>query len=147
MKPSNQNINMMRKPKRCLKNRYSMVKWLVAKGHTVFIVSWRNPSAEDRSMVDLLAWNADTTRMPYKMHSEYLEKLFLNNDFAAGRFTLEGEHVVAENIHIPAFVVSTETDHVAPWQSVYKTHLMISSDMMFVLARGAKYVCLSKINR
>ena len=91
---------------------------------------------KDRSMVDLLAWNADTTRMPYKMHSEYLEKLFLNNDFAAGRFTIEGEHVVAENIHVPVFVVSTEKDHVAPWKSVYKTHLMISGDLVFVLASG-----------
>jgi len=91
---------------------------------------------QERGMIDLLAWNADATRMPYKMHSEYLEKLFLNNDFAAGRFTIEGEHVVAENIHIPCFVVSTEKDHVAPWKSVYKTHLMINGDLVFVLASG-----------
>ena len=91
---------------------------------------------QNRGMIDLLAWNADATRMPYKMHSEYLEKLFLNNDLASGRFTIEGEHVVAENIHLPCFVVSTEKDHVAPWKSVYKTHLMISSDLVFVLASG-----------
>lgn len=90
----------------------------------------------ERGMIDLLAWNADATRMPYKMHSEYLEKLFLNNDFAAGRFTIEGKHVVGENIHLPAFVVSTEKDHVSPWQSVYKIHLMIGSDITFVLANG-----------
>ncbi len=90
----------------------------------------------ERGMIDLLAWNADATRMPYKMHSEYLEKLFLNNDFAAGRFTIEGKHVVGENIHLPAFVVSTEKDHVAPWESVYKIHLMIGSDITFVLANG-----------
>lgn len=89
-----------------------------------------------RGMIALLAWNADATRMPYKMHSEYLEKLFLNNDFAEGRFTLEGEHVVAESIKIPAFVVSTEKDHVAPWKSVYKTHLLINGDLTFVLANG-----------
>ncbi len=90
----------------------------------------------ERGMIDLLAWNDDATRMPYKMHSEYLEKLFLNNDLAAGRFTIEGKHVAAENIHLPAFVVSTEKDHVAPWQSVYKIHLMIGSDITFVLANG-----------
>lgn len=90
----------------------------------------------ERGMIDLLAWNADATRMPYKMHSEYLEKLFLNNDFAAGRFTIEGLHVVAEDIHVPAFVVSTEKDHVAPWKSVYKIHLMMNSDITFVLANG-----------
>lgn len=89
-----------------------------------------------RGMIALLAWNADATRMPYKMHSEYLEKLFLNNDFAEGRFSLEGHHIVAENIQAPAFVVSTEKDHVAPWKSVYKTHLLINSDITFVLTNG-----------
>ena len=89
-----------------------------------------------RGMIALLAWNADATRMPYKMHSEYLEKLFLNNDFAEGRFTIEGHHIVAENIQMPAFVVSTEKDHVAPWKSVYKTHLLINSDITFVLTNG-----------
>ncbi|MDR3442767.1 MAG: alpha/beta fold hydrolase [Legionella sp.] len=89
-----------------------------------------------RGMIALLAWNADTTRMPYKMHSEYLEQLFLNNDFAEGRFTIEGKHIVAENIRTPAFVVSTEKDHVAPWKSVYKTHLMINGDITFVLTNG-----------
>lgn len=87
-----------------------------------------------RGMIDLLAWNADATRMPYKMHSEYLEKLFLNDDFAEGRYKVEGHHVAPNNINVPAFVVSTEKDHVAPWQSVYKIHLLINSSMTFVLA-------------
>jgi polyhydroxyalkanoate synthase len=91
---------------------------------------------KQRGMIALLAWNSDATRMPYKMHSEYLEKLFLNNDFAEGRFSVGGKHIVAENIQIPAFVVSTEKDHVAPWKSVYKTHLLINSDITFVLTNG-----------
>src|SRR5262249_22948050 len=33
-----------------------------------------------RPMIDLMAWNADTTHMPYRMHSEYLRNLYLNND-------------------------------------------------------------------
>lgn len=89
-----------------------------------------------RGMIALLAWNADATRMPYKMHSEYLEKLFLNNDFAEGRFAVEGHHIVGENIQTPAFAVSTEKDHVAPWKSVYKTHLLINNDITFVLTNG-----------
>ncbi len=89
-----------------------------------------------RGMIDLLAWNADTTRMPSKMHSEYLEKFFLHNDLAEGRFKVEGRSIATENIHIPVFVVSTEKDHVAPWRSVYKLHLMINSRMTFVLADG-----------
>ncbi|HEI8650262.1 TPA: polyhydroxyalkanoic acid synthase [Legionella pneumophila] len=89
-----------------------------------------------RGMIDLTAWNADATRMPYKMQSEYLEKLFLKNDFAEGRYTVEGKPVAAENIQLPVFAVSTEKDHVAPWQSVYKIHLMTEGDVTFVLTGG-----------
>ncbi|WP_082060379.1 PHA/PHB synthase family protein [Legionella hackeliae] len=93
-------------------------------------------SGQQRGMIDLLAWNSDATRMPYKMHSEYLEKLFLNNDFASGRFSIEDKPIVAENIHLPTFAVSTEKDHVAPWRSVYKIHLMMNNDITFVLTAG-----------
>ncbi len=37
---------------------------------------------------DLMAWNADGTRMPCRMHSEYLKRLYLHNELAAGRFTV-----------------------------------------------------------
>lgn len=70
------------------------------------------------------------------MHSEYLERLFLKNEFAKGRFTLENHSIVAENIYLPAFIVSTEKDHVAPWHSVYKLHLMLNSAITFVLTNG-----------
>lgn len=89
-----------------------------------------------RGMIDLTAWNADTTRMPYKMHSEYLEKLFLNNDFAKGHFLVEGKTIAAENIRVPIFAVGAENDHVAPWHSVYKIHLMTKSTITFVLTSG-----------
>ncbi len=89
-----------------------------------------------RGMIDLLAWNADATRMPYKMHSEYLQKLFLNNDFAEGRFHVEDKVVAPRNINVPVFAVSTEKDHVAPWRSVYKIHILANSDITFVLTNG-----------
>ncbi len=89
-----------------------------------------------RGMIDLMVWNADATRMPARMHGEYLEKLFLNNDFAEGRFMLEGKPVAAENIKIPVFAVGTEKDHVAPWRSVHKIHLMAHGDVAFALAGG-----------
>jgi len=91
---------------------------------------------KQRGMIALLAWNADATRMPYKMHSQYLEQLFLNNDFSQGRYAVEGQYIVPKNIQVPAFVVSTEKDHVAPWKSVYKTHLLLNSDITFVLTSG-----------
>ena len=89
-----------------------------------------------RDTFDLTAWNADTTRMPARMHGEYLEKIFLHNDFAEGRYVVEGKPVAPGNIRVPIFAVGTEKDHVAPWRSVHKIHLMASGDVTFVLTAG-----------
>jgi polyhydroxyalkanoate synthase subunit PhaC len=86
---------------------------------------------------DLMAWNADGTRMPWRMHSEYLERLYLRNELAQGTFTLGGEPVDLSRARLPMFVVGTETDHVAPWRSVYKIRgLTRSSDYTFLLTSG-----------
>jgi polyhydroxyalkanoate synthase subunit PhaC len=86
---------------------------------------------------DLMAWNADGTRMPCRMHSEYLERLYLRNELALGTFTVQGERVDLARVHVPLFVVGTETDHVAPWRSVYKVRgLTRSSDYTFLLTSG-----------
>jgi polyhydroxyalkanoate synthase len=87
-------------------------------------------------MIDLMAWNADATRMPYRMHSEYLRRLFLGNDLAEGRCNLEGKSLSLRDIHVPIFAVSTITDHVAPWRSVYKIQMLTDADVTFVLSNG-----------
>lgn len=84
---------------------------------------------------DLMAWNADTTRMPYKMHSEYLHKLFLHNELASGKYEVDGHPIWFTDIRVPCFAVGTVTDHVAPWKSVYKLHLL-PVELTFVLTSG-----------
>jgi polyhydroxyalkanoate synthase len=71
------------------------------------------------------------------MHSEYLRELYLNNALARGEFHAAGQRIDLAAIHLPMFVVGTETDHVAPWQSVYKARgLTRSPDYTFLLTSG-----------
>ncbi|MEK8091247.1 alpha/beta fold hydrolase [Methylocystis sp. IM3] len=91
---------------------------------------------ERPGMVDLMAWNADPTRLPYRMHSEYLRNLFLDNDLAEGRFVIEGHPISLRDIRTPIFAVSTVSDHIAPWRSVYKIQMLTDADVTFVLSNG-----------
>ncbi|AIL12271.1 poly-beta-hydroxybutyrate polymerase [Candidatus Paracaedimonas acanthamoebae] len=91
---------------------------------------------ERQAMNDLMAWNADKTRLPYRMHSEYLRKLYLHNELALRKYEIEGENITLYDITTPIFSVATSRDHVAPWRSVYKIHLLTKSEITFVLTNG-----------
>ncbi len=85
---------------------------------------------------DLMAWNADQTRMPHRMHTEYLTGMFLHNDLAEGRYKADGRPVALCDISAPIFAVGTAKDHVAPWHSAFKIHLFTRTEVTFVLASG-----------
>ncbi|TVR83154.1 MAG: alpha/beta fold hydrolase [Rhodospirillales bacterium] len=92
-------------------------------------------------MVDLMAWNADGTRMPYRQHSELLRRLYHDNQLFQGQYVVEGRPISISSIHVPMFVVAASRDHVAPWRSVYKIHLQSDAcELTFVLASGGHNV-------
>jgi len=91
---------------------------------------------ERSRMNDLMAWNADATRMPARMHSEYLRQMFLNNDLAENRYRADGKAVSIGDLRMPVFALGTERDHVSPWRSVYKIVALTDTDVTFALASG-----------
>jgi polyhydroxyalkanoate synthase subunit PhaC len=91
---------------------------------------------EREQRTDLMAWNADTTRMPARMHHEYLTALYLDNALATNRYRVGGHAVSLADIRVPVFLVGTERDHVSPWRSVYKLNQLCDAEISFVLASG-----------
>jgi len=85
---------------------------------------------------DLMAWNADLTRLPAVMHSQYLRRMYLANELAEGRYAYAGQILSLADISVPLFVVGTEKDHVSPWRSVFKIHRLVSGEVTFVLTSG-----------
>jgi polyhydroxyalkanoate synthase len=92
-------------------------------------------------MFDLMAWNADGTRMPYRQHSEVLRRLYVDNQLFQGKYMVDGRAISISNIHAPMFAVAAGADHVAPWHSVYKLHLQSdATELTFVLTSGGHNV-------
>jgi polyhydroxyalkanoate synthase len=88
----------------------------------------------------LAAWNADTTRMPYRQHSEYLHMLYRDNDLAQGRYKVDGQPVALPDIRVPIFCLGTQRDTVVPWRTAYKIHLLTRCEVTFCLSSGGHNV-------
>ena len=84
---------------------------------------------------DLLYWNADSTRMPAKMHSFYLRKMYQENLLSKpGGISLAGVPIDLRKIKTPAYFLSTREDHIAPWKSTYRGTQLLGGPKRFVLA-------------
>jgi len=84
---------------------------------------------------DLLYWNADSTRMPAAMHSFYLRRMYQENLLVKpGGITLLGVPIDLRKVKVPAFLLSTREDHIAPWRSTYRATQIYSGPVNFVLS-------------
>jgi polyhydroxyalkanoate synthase len=89
--------------------------------------------AEEHPATAMDDWSEDATRLPFRLEQENLRNLYLTNDLAEGRFRIGGRPVALRDIEADMFVLGTESDHIAPWRSVYKLHLLCEADITFAL--------------
>jgi polyhydroxyalkanoate synthase subunit PhaC len=83
---------------------------------------------------DLLVWNKDSTRMPAKMHSQYLRSCYLNNEFARGEFEIDAQKLEPGKVDIDTYVLSAVDDHIVPWVAGYKTTQLLGGHTRYVLS-------------
>ncbi|MBV9190982.1 MAG: class I poly(R)-hydroxyalkanoic acid synthase, partial [Betaproteobacteria bacterium] len=83
---------------------------------------------------DLLYWNADSTRMPARMHSYYLRNMYLKNVMGVpGGLELKGVPIDLSKVKMPSYFISTVEDHIAPWKTTYKGSRYLGGPVRFVL--------------
>jgi polyhydroxyalkanoate synthase len=82
---------------------------------------------------DILAWNADGTRMPAEMHSFYLRYCYLENQLARGEMTLAGAWLRLSDVTADTYLLSAKEDHIAPWKSSYASTQLLGGQTRFVL--------------
>jgi polyhydroxyalkanoate synthase len=91
-----------------------------------------NLLGDDPPQFDILAWNADTLRMPAGLHHDYLG-VFLHNDLVEGRMVALGTPVELEKVTADTLVVAGATDHLTPWRACYRTTQLLGGTSDFVL--------------
>ncbi len=85
---------------------------------------------------DILAWNADSTRMPAAMHSFYLRSLYVKNQLARGELSLAGQRLSLPDIKCDTYVVGAINDHIVPWQASYRATQLLGGNVRYVLSSG-----------
>jgi polyhydroxyalkanoate synthase len=86
---------------------------------------------------DILAWNADSTHMPARMHSQYLRSFYLNNMLVTpGAYQVLGVPLDLAKIDTPLYVLAAEADHIAPWTASYRTTQLVGGPVRFVLSNS-----------
>jgi polyhydroxyalkanoate synthase len=85
---------------------------------------------------DLLAWNADSTRLPAAMHSWYLRSCYMENQLAKGTMVLGGQRLDLAAVMSDTYIVAAERDHIVPWTSSYESTGLLGGDVRFVLSSG-----------
>jgi polyhydroxyalkanoate synthase subunit PhaC len=91
---------------------------------------------QDPPAFDLLAWNADSTRLPAAMHSFYLRRLYIGNDLARGEMQLAGRPLQLSQVKNDTYVVGAINDHIVPWHASYQATALLGGDVRYVLSSG-----------
>lgn len=85
---------------------------------------------------DVLYWNADTTRLPARLHGDFLDLIFTNPFMNAGRLSIDGVKIDMKKVKHDTYVIGGTTDHITPWKAVYQTARIYGGDTTFILSNS-----------
>jgi len=116
-------------------------------GDTARVFNWMRPNdliwnyvvsnylqGESPPAFDILYWNNDTTRLPARLHSDFLDTFKDNSLTKQGALQIREVPVDLAKVTCPAFVTGGTTDHITPWQACYRTTQILGGEVTFVLS-------------
>jgi polyhydroxyalkanoate synthase subunit PhaC len=97
---------------------------------------------EDPPVFDILAWSADGTNLPARLHEQFLEVFRDNVLVRPGGIRVLGTPLHLSRITVPTFVTGGVTDHLTPWDGCYRTTQLLSGPSTFVLSNAGHIASL-----
>jgi polyhydroxyalkanoate synthase len=85
---------------------------------------------------DVLYWNNDTTRLPARLHADFLDLIEANPFVNTGRLDVRGRPLDMRLLDLDSYVLAGLTDHITPWQGCYNTAKLYGERSTFVLANS-----------
>ena len=85
---------------------------------------------------DVLYWNADTTRLPARLHGDFLDLIFTNPFMNAGKMSIHGVPIDMKKVKHETYVIAGTTDHITPWKAVYQTARIYGDKTTFILSNS-----------
>jgi len=85
---------------------------------------------------DVLFWNADTTRLPARLHADFLDLIFTNPFVNGGKLSISGQPIDLKKVKHETYVIAGTTDHITPWKAVYQTARLYGDKTTFVLSNS-----------
>jgi len=82
---------------------------------------------------DVLYWNADTTRLPARLHADFIALLESNALAQPGGVTLGERALDLAAVHCDSYILAGRTDHITPWEGCYQTRRLLGGKSDFVL--------------
>ncbi|MGE0283166.1 MAG: alpha/beta fold hydrolase [Rhizobiaceae bacterium] len=85
---------------------------------------------------DVLFWNADTTRLPARLHADFLDLIFTNPFVNGGKLSISGVPIDLKKVKYETYVIAGTTDHITPWKAVYQTARLYGDKTTFILSNS-----------
>ena len=85
---------------------------------------------------DILYWNSDTTRLPARLHADFLDLVEADPFVNANRLRIRGKPLDMRKVDVEAYVVAGTTDHITPWKGCYGTARIFGPSSRFVLTNS-----------